>query len=138
MRPIDQPFPVPALVQGEAHCRTAGIQLTGEVRLLSKPTLNQIQVKAARKFQIRPGRRIGMLLGRRRTFAPVIKQVFVDLLHMPGLATLAAAAADHPRGIVKGVQLLLLARRAFAFAHVLTGLVLEAVVGLEPLQEVGA
>ncbi|MNR37072.1 hypothetical protein D3C85_1550630 [compost metagenome] len=79
-----------------------------------------------------------MLIGRRGPFAPVVEQVFVDLLHMPGLATLAAAAADHPRGIVKGVQLLLLARRAFAFAHVLTGLVLEAVVGLEPLQEVGA
>ncbi|MNF04029.1 hypothetical protein D3C80_2034550 [compost metagenome] len=81
---------------------------------------------------------MGMLIGCWRPFAPVVKQVFVDLLHMPGLATLAPAATDHPRGIVERVQLLLPARRAFAFAHVPAGLVLEAIVGLEPLQEVGA
>jgi hypothetical protein len=39
---------------------------------------------------------------------------------------------------MEGVQLFLLARRALAFAHVLASFVLQAIVSLEPLQDVGA
>lgn len=138
VRPVDQTFPVATFLQRKAHRRAAGIQFAGEIRFLRKPALNQIEPKASSKFQIGTGGGAGVLLAGRGALAPVFEQVFVDFFNVPGLATFAPAAADHPRIIVEGVQLLFLARRAFALAHVFAGFVLQSVVGFKALQNIGA
>jgi len=87
--------------------------------------LNQIEPKASGKFQIGTGCGAGVLLARWGALAPVFEQIFIDFFDVPGLATLAPAATDHPRVIVEGVQLLFLARWAFALAQYLPALCLR-------------
>ncbi len=140
VRAVDQPFPVPTLLQGEAHCGTALGEFAAPVVLLAVPAADHAQVEATGELQVGIGAGSRRLLGARCALAPVVEQVVEQLFHVPLLAALALAAAfDEPGLVVAGIELLLAAARAGAAAHVVgSGAALEAEVALETAQHLFA
>ncbi len=141
LRTVDQPFPVAALFQREAHRRAAGVDVAAPVVLLAVPAGDQLQAKAAGELQVGAGCGHRVLGGGRGSLAPVVEQVVIQLFDVDAVTTFFRTAADqHPGRVVEGVEGLLAAvvRRAFALAHVVgAGHVLEAEVALDAAQHLG-
>ncbi|MCY1523915.1 hypothetical protein D9M68_588290 [compost metagenome] len=137
---VDQPFPVAAFLQGEAHRGRAFAQLAGPEMLLAEPALDKLQAKAPGELQVSAGGGVGLLVRGRYPVAPVVEQILVQLLHMPLLAALALAAAVHRPGRVgPAVELPLPTGRAGALAQVQRARDrLQAVIRLQALQKLAA
>ncbi|MNQ85687.1 hypothetical protein D3C85_1008590 [compost metagenome] len=105
MGPVDQAFPVTAVLQGEAHRGAADAELAAPVVVLGVPAFHQGKVEAPGELEVGIRRGMGRLLGGWVLLAVVVEQVVEQLLHMPLLAALALAAAlDEPGFVLPGIQ----------------------------------
>ena len=95
---IDQSFPVPTFIEGEANGRATGVEFAGVVGFLGEPAGNQADVKTTGELHVCPSGCGWGALCCWSALAPVFKQVVVNFLDVHAVPALFRTAANYPPG----------------------------------------